>query len=138
MPWICPQCNRTFKNTNQSHSCVKKSLDAHFIRKEPRVRATYDVLESQLKTIIDFQISPVLNAIMFTTETTFLVLKPKKSWINLEFVLDYEISEFPIHKTVKVSNTRSAHFVRIQEPKDIDDQLVDWIVNAFRLISKNG
>jgi hypothetical protein len=138
MSWTCPECNRTFKNTNQSHSCVKKSLDAHFIRKEPQVRATYDALESRLKAIFDFQISPVINAIMFASESTFLAIKPKKSWIDLEFVLDREANEFPIHKTAKVSHTRYAHFIRIQEPKDVDDQLIDWIKNAFQLISKNS
>jgi len=137
MSWKCPECKRTFKNTNQSHSCVIKSLDAHFIKKEPQVRATYDTLENHLKSIIDFQVSPVINAIMFTSESTFLAIKPKKSWIDLEFVLDYEANEFPIHKIVQVSKTKFAHFVRIQQPKDVDGQLIGWIKKAYTLISKN-
>lgn len=138
MSWICPKCKRKFKNIHQSHSCVNKSLEEHFLKKETRVRTTYYALERKLKSVVDFRIHPVINAIMFATDTTFLAIKPKKSWIDLEFVLDYEVNEFPIHKTVKISKTRFAHFIRIQEPKDIDDQLTDWIVYAFHLISKNG
>ena len=137
MPWICPECNRKFKSTNQSHSCVVKSIDEHFVRKEANARATYETLVKKLKSIIDFEIHPVINAIMFTTDVTFLAVKPKKEWIDLEFLLDYEVNEFPIHKVVKVTKTRFAHFVRIQEPKNVDDQLIEWIKEAYILNSEN-
>lgn len=122
---------------NQAHSCVIKSLDAHFITKEPQVKATYDALENRLKSIIDFRINPLINAIMFTSESTFLAIKPKKRWIDLEFALDFEANEFPIHKIVRISKTKFAHFVRVQSSADIDDQLIEWIKKAYKLISKN-
>ena len=102
-----------------------------------QVRSTYDALENRLKSIIAFRVSPVVNAIMFTSESTFLAIKPKKSWIDLEFALDYEANEFPIHKIVRISKTKFAHFVRVQNPGDIDDQLIGWIKKAYELISKN-
>ena len=137
MSWFCPQCKRKFKSANQSHSCVVKSIDEHFIGKNANVRATYDTLGKKLKSIIDFNIHPVINAIMFTTDVTFLAIKPKKSWIDLEFLLDNEANEFPIHKVVKANKTSYAHFIRIQEPKDVDNQLIGWIKEAYMLISKN-
>ena len=121
----------------QGHSCVVKSLDEHFINKEPGVRATYDRLESTLKTFGDFQVSPVINAILFSAESTFLAIKPKSKWLELEFVLDYQADEFPIHKTIQVSKTRYAHFVRIQNPKEVDEQLIRWIKKAYELNAKN-
>lgn len=137
MPWTCLNCNRTFKNTGQWHSCVVKSLDEHFINKEPRVKVTYERLESTLKTFGDFQISPVINAILFSSESTFLAVKPKSKWLDLEFVLDYQADEFPIHKMVQVSKTRYAHFVRIQNPEEVDEQLIGWIKKAYELNAKN-
>ena len=137
MPWTCPDCKRIFKNTKQGHSCVVKSLNEHFLNKEPGVRATYDRLESTLKAFGDFQVSPVINAILFSSESTFLVVKPKNKWLDLEFVLDYEANEFPIHKTVRVSKTRFAHFVRIQRPEEVDKQLIEWIKKAYVLNAKN-
>ena len=133
MSWTCPHCKRSFRSTNQSHSCVNKSVDEHFIGKNVNVKATYDTLEFKLKSYINFEIHPVLNAIMFTTEVTFLAIKPKKYWIDLEFLLDYEANEFPIHKVVKASKTRYAHFIRVQLPKDIDEQLIEWIIKAYKL-----
>lgn len=138
MTWRCPQCNRKFRNTNQSHSCVNKRVDDHFIGKNMHVKATYDTLEFKLKSMINFNIHPVLNAIMFTTDATFLAIKPKKNWIDLEFVLNYEANEFPVHKVVKVNNERYAHFIRVQEPKDIDEQLIRWVRKAHELISNKN
>ena len=137
MPWTCPNCVRTFKNTNQWHSCVDKILDEHFFNKEPGVRTTYDRLESTLKTFGKFQVSPVINAILFSSESTFLAVKPKNKWLDLEFVLDYQADEFPIHKCVQVSKTRYAHFVRIQHPEEVDEQLIEWIKKAYVLNVKN-
>jgi hypothetical protein len=112
---------------------VNKSVDEHFIGKNVNVKATYDTLELKLKSIINFKIHPVLNAIMFTHEVTFLAIKPKKNWIDLEFLLDFEAQEFPVHKVVKSSKTRYAHFIRVQEPEDVDEQLVGWIKKAYDL-----
>jgi len=137
MPWTCPNCKRTFKNTKQEHSCVVKSLDEHFFNKEPGVRTTYDRLESTLKTFGNFQVSPVINVILFSSESTFLAVKPKSKWLDLEFVLGYKADEFPIHKTVRVSKTRFAHFVRIQHPEEVDEQLIEWIKKAYVLNAKN-
>lgn len=137
MPWTCPNCKHTFKNTKQGHSCVVKNLVEHFINKDPSVRATYDRLASTLKTFGNFQISPVINAILFSSESTFLAVKPKSKWLDLEFVLDYQADEFPIHKMVQVSKTRYAHFVRIQNPEEVDEQLIGWIKKAYELNAKN-
>lgn len=137
MPWTCPNCQRVFKSNNQGHSCVTKSLNEHFTRKEPQVYTTYLKLESYLKSFEAIQISPVINAILFSSKSTFLAIKPKKSWLDLEFILDYEANEFPIHKIVSVSKTRFAHFVRIQNETDIDDQLTSWIKKAYEFNSKN-
>lgn len=128
---------RTFKNTNQWHSCVNINLDEHFINKEPGVRTTYVRLESTLKTFGDFQVSPVINAILFSAVSTFLAVKPKSKWLDLEFVLDYQADEFPIHKTIQVSKNRYAHFVRIQNPEEVDEQLIRWIKKAYELNAKN-
>ena len=121
----------------QGHSCVNINLDKHFVNKEPSVRTTYNRLESTLKTFGDFQVSPVINAILFSAESTFLAIKPKSKWLELEFVLDYQADEFPIHKTIQVSKTRYAHFVRIQNPDEVDKQLIGWIKKAYELNAKN-
>jgi len=135
MTWICPECNRTFKNKNQDHSCVIKSIDDHFLNKPQIIKHVYDVLIHRIQDFGKMKIVAVVNAIICSSKSTFLVIKPKKNWIDIEFLLNEPIEEFPIHKTVKASNKRFAHFIRIGIPDEIDDQLISWLKRSYEIIT---
>lgn len=84
------------------------------------------------------QISPVKSAIIFSAKSTFLAVKPKKNWLDLEFILDYEADEFPVFKIIRAGKSRYVHFIRISTPENIDRQLMDWIRQAYALNLKNA
>lgn len=81
------------------------------------------------------RISSMKSGILVASKSTFLALKPKKNWIDVEFYLDHEQQEFPIYKTFQVSKNRIVHYVRLEQTKDIDNQLLRWIENAYNLVS---
>ena len=135
MSWICPVCFRNFKHKNQEHSCLKKIPEDHFTDKTALVKQLYDNLVIQLSVFGKFNINAVQNAIIFSSKSTFLAVKPKKNWLDLEFLLSEEIDEFPVHKVVKISKNRYAHFVRLSRTDEIDGQLLSWLENSFKLIS---
>ncbi|MFC2101057.1 DUF5655 domain-containing protein [Bacteroidota bacterium] len=136
MPWTCPECKRSFKNKNQDHSCVVIKIDAHFIDKSTTSKYLYDHLIKQVRDFGEVKVSAVVNAIICSTKSTFLVIKPKKNWIDIEFLLDEMIEEFPVYKTGKASSKRFAHFVRIENVNEIDEQLLGWLKRSYRLISE--
>lgn len=134
--WTCPDCNRTFKNTNQSHSCTITDLGSHFINKEQHVVKTFEKLFKEILKLDGVVVNSVKNAILFTVKTHFLAVKPKKGILDIEFVLPEKIEDFPIHKTFQASKYRWAHFVRLGSPEELDEQILGWIKWAYEISKK--
>ncbi|MEZ5197014.1 MAG: DUF5655 domain-containing protein [Bacteroidales bacterium] len=133
--WTCPTCSRIFKNTNQDHSCIVTSIESHFIGKQENVKETFEKILSVVNAFEGMKINSVKNAILFTAVSHFLAVKPKKKWLDIEFILDEKLEGFPIHKVVQATKTKWAHFVRLGAPEEIDEQLKSWLKRAY-LVSK--
>lgn len=131
--WTCPECNRTFKNTHQNHSCLVTDIESNFVGKHENAKSTFDMLLSVVKAYVNVTINSVKNTILFTNKTHFLAVKPKKEWLDIEFVLDEKVEGFPIHKTVQTTKTKWAHFVRLGSAEEVDRQLIDWIKRAYEV-----
>jgi len=131
--WTCPDCKRTFKNTHQDHSCLVTDIASHFIGKQENVKETFNALITVIKTLDDVTVNSVKNAILLTNKTHFLAVKPKKAWLDIEFVLDQKVEGFPIYKTVQASKKKWAHFMRLGSIEEVDDQLMEWIKKAYEV-----
>ena len=131
--WTCPECSRTFKNTHQDHSCIVTDIESHFVGKQENVKSTFEELLSFVNTLENVTINSVKNAILFTNKTHFLAVKPKKAWLDIEFILEEKVDGFPIHKSVQASKFKWAHFVRLGSVEEVDDQLMEWIIKAYEI-----
>jgi hypothetical protein len=118
------------------HSCVRLEVKEHLEGKSPRVNIICQTLMIRAKEFGEVTVSAVKNCILLKSASTFLALKPKKEWVDIEFLLDMEVDEFPVHKTVRVSKNRVAHFVRLQRPKEITGKLIRWLKRSFEVTSK--
>lgn len=96
----------------------------------------YDKLWSEVKKFGGVKVSPSKSTIMFVSKSTFVAVKPKEEWIDIEFLLDKEVSEFPIHKTFRANKSRVAHFVRLESPKDVNGRLIGWLKASYKLTSE--
>lgn len=96
---------------------------------------TFEKIKDLAMNLGNVKINSVKNAILFTSKSHFLAVKPKKAWIDIEFVLDVKIEGFPIHKTVQTTKTKWAHFIRLQTVEEIDDQLINWLKKAYEICS---
>jgi len=131
--WICPRCQRHFRSRNQAHSCMITDISSHFINKNDKVWKTYECLMAVFPPKADIKITPVKNAIIISAKSTFLALKPKKEYLEIEFLLNQELDEFPVYKTFRVSKNKVAHFVKAGSPDDIEGRLIQLILSAFEL-----
>lgn len=137
MPWTCQNCNRTFKNNNQSHSCNITNINSHFLNKPNELINAYKKLHNFVSLLPNVRISSVKNAILYSSESTFLAIKVKKKYLEIEFFLTVENDVFPVCKTVKISKNKIVHFIKIQNQDEIDNQILDFIRNSHSLVNKD-
>lgn len=133
MPWICPKCNRLFKHKTTYHSCVKVNAGMHFINKQPNVKEVYEKILKETKKFGKVNVSPVKSGILLKNVSTFLGIKPGKTFIDVDFFLPEETNEFPIYKTLRYTKNKVVHYVRLESPKEVDKQLVTWIKTSYSM-----
>ena len=134
--WTCPNCRRKFRNTNQYHSCQLVDKESFFHRRPPHFKKLYKIIKNYVKDLGEFRQEAVLpDVIFFKTKSTFLAIKVKMAWLDIEFFLDHLEDEPPVKKYLQTSKRRFAHLVSIDEEEDINDQLLDWIRESYELIA---
>ncbi|HFA51365.1 MAG TPA: hypothetical protein ENJ95_20310 [Bacteroidetes bacterium] len=134
--WTCPSCNRTFRNTNQMHTCKKVDMESFFLRRPPHFRGLYELIKKKTEMFGDFREEAVPpDVVFFKTKSTFLAVKIKKKWIDIQFFLDHLEDVPPVKKHLQTSKRRIAHLVSVDCEEDIDRQLMDWIKASYELIS---
>jgi predicted transport protein len=106
--------------------------ESHFVNKLQNVMDTYNVIRNEVMKFEGVKINSVKNAILFQAKSNFLAVKPKKSHLDIEFVLNERIEEFPIHKTFQATKSKIAHFVRLESSDEVDEQLISWLKMAFK------
>ncbi len=132
MPWTCPKCNRIFRSRNQEHSCLVFGPDHHFSDKPEKIKKIFDLILSAIEDYSKVQISFLNHAIIISGKSSFLALKPKKQYMDVEIVLNEELNEFPIYKTVRASRNKFAHFIKIEEPEEVDSNIKKLVFSSWK------
>jgi len=131
--WLCPKCNREFSTKNQWHSCAIIKEDEMFINSTRNVSEIYAVLKNKCTSFCDFNIDTTKSCLYFVKKKRFLVIKPKKNSLRLEFVLPHKIDIFPVIKIYEISKFRYVHFISLDNPEDINNDIINWIREAYQL-----
>lgn len=134
--WTCNKCKRSFRNTNQRHSCVKLNVNDFFIKRPDHLKALFVTLKKYVSTLGSFVEEAVPpDVIRFKTVSTFLSVKVKSKHLEITFYLDYLDDVPPVSKYLHSSKNRVIHLVAIDSEEDIDKQLEDWICYSHNLIN---
>jgi hypothetical protein len=120
---------------NQWHSCAIIDIDFHFRNKPEHIEKTYGKLIASIRKIGRFETNCVKSAIFLKTATTYLEIKPKKDFLLIGFYLDKEVKEFPIFKTVKLSENRIVHEIRLHHPREINAKVISLLKESYKLIN---
>jgi Domain of unknown function (DUF5655) len=132
MAWTCPRCGRTFGRANQSHSCVPMvPLDEWLDRRDPQVSAVLAAMREALTGLEPVSVETTKSALMIKRARTFAELKPHREWIDVGFIVSRTIDDPRIDHTLDLTRTRIVHVVRVTGPDQVDDQLGQWLREAF-------
>lgn len=133
--WACPKCKREFRNANQNHTCVLVSKEEFFAKRPKLLRSLYTVIVSYVKQLGEYREETVRpDVIFFKTKSTFLAVKVKKDYLEVEFFLDQHTDDPSIAKWLQTSKHRFAHVVKVDSEEDITTQLTEWIKQSYHLI----
>jgi hypothetical protein len=130
--WVCPTCKRQFRRRNQSHECAPAmTLDEYFSTGPERERPIFDAVMAHLDTLGPVHVEPVSVGIFIKKDGSFLELRPKRDWVALSFSLPRTVHSPKISRKVVQYHGRYYHFVNLRSPDDVDDEVRDWLTEAY-------
>jgi hypothetical protein len=131
--WTCPACLRTFGRSGQGHECAPAlSLEEYFATGPERERPVFDAVWAHLDDLGDVRVEPVSVGILFKRRRTFAELRPRTRWVDLGLTLQRRV-EHPYVTRYATSQNRvlTQHGIRLVTPADVDDQVRDWLTEAW-------
>ena len=130
--WTCAECGRQFGRRNQAHECTPAmTLDEYFAQRPARERAIFDVVAEHLEEVGTVRIEAVQVGILFKRSRTFAELRPRRDRVVLSILLSRRLDHPRIVKKWHGSGSRSAYFIDLRDPRDIDEELCDWLTEAY-------
>jgi hypothetical protein len=132
--WRCPDCERTFANRNQTHTCAPlRGLDEHFVTAQPAVRATFDAVLQAVQAIGPVEVLPEKTRIALHVRMSFAAFVVRRRWLDGHLVLARRIGSPRFRKVEVYSPGNVLHAFRLAEPADVDAEFVGWLEEAYQV-----
>ena len=109
------------------------SVSDHFVNKDPSVRELYDQLVSLLQTFGPVEEDPKKTSIHLNRKSALAGVETRRNNFLLTIKSDHPIKSPRVEKVEKISSKRFYHKVRISSPKDLDEELRNWLKEAYLL-----
>ena len=132
--WHCPECNRRFGRANQGHECLPVvALDEWLAGEESWVAAVCAAVVTVIDTLgNDHVIEPAQVGLLVKRRSTIIEARPRRKWVDVSFLLPQRIeSDRVSRRWDDPKGTRFFHVVRATAPSDLDDELCDWLAQAY-------
>jgi hypothetical protein len=130
--WTCAECGRQFRRRNQSHECAPAmSLDEYFATSKQFERPIFEAVFEHLEMVGLVHVEAVQVGMLFKRLSTFAELRPRRDRVVLSFLLSRPLQDPRIVKTWRGPASRSAYFVDLRDPADVDETVRDWLTEAY-------
>ncbi len=107
------------------------TLDEYFSTGPARERPIFEAVYAFVETLGPIHVEPVSVGIFLKRSRTFAELRPMQKWEALWFGLPRRVTHPRITRTMQGHGAGSYHVVRLFEPADVDDQICDWLTEAY-------
>ena len=132
--WICPNCNRTFKNTNQQYYCGDNTVSDFLKGKTETALHLYNCLITRLEEIGPIKLHATKSMIVITADAKFAyIIALGKNFVDV--VLPFKElfdDNLCFRKIGLVSGTKQYnHHLRLMLPEDINEEVFDYLKKAY-------
>lgn len=138
--WRCPRCGRRFANANQWHSCAVQTLDTHFAKRDPRLKALYRRLLALARRLGPVTVVSQKSKIALYARVTFAGVRVERDGLRVGLMLARRIShsERAALRAQCVQITaylpgRHGHSFRIHEPGQLDAGFKRLLAEAYAI-----
>ncbi|MBU1116840.1 MAG: hypothetical protein KKE09_17090 [Bacteroidetes bacterium] len=137
MSWVCPNCEREFRATNQFHSCEQSTIEQHIEDKPEFIVKIFHKLLDLVTSFGEVELLPLKTSIQVRTKSAFLAIYLKRNKVHLEFQLAHESKIKQITKTIRISKRRVFHYADVFSVDEIDNKLELELKEAYNTIAKS-
>lgn len=107
------------------------SVEEYFATGPERERPIFEAVLEHLESIGPVHVEPVSVGIFLKRARTFAELRPMTRWVALSFPHGSRLEHPRIARRMAVSGGRVWHVVNLREPADVDQQVRDWLTEAY-------
>jgi hypothetical protein len=107
------------------------SLEEYFSTGPERERPIFEAVMRHLDTVGDVHVEPVSVGIFLKRCRSFAELRPLTRWVAMSFSLSHPVQHRLITRKVQQYGGRYSHVANLRGPADLDDQLRDWLTEAY-------
>lgn len=109
-------------------------LDEYFATGPEFERPVFEAVLTHMQTLEeDIWYEPVSVGIFFKRRTSFLQLRTMTKWVAVGFRLDRKLTTTRLSRKVVHHGGRYWHVINVATPNDIDDELCEWLTEAWEL-----
>jgi hypothetical protein len=106
-------------------------VDAYFATRPDWERPIFEAVREHLDTVGDVRVEAVGVGIFFKRSRTFAELRPKRDRLVLSVLLSRRLQHPRIVRRWEGAGLRAAYFVDLRTPADVDDEIRDWLTEAY-------
>ena len=111
------------------------TIEQHFARRAPEVRAIYDAIVAAARELGPVMEDPKKTSIHLTRETAFAGVATRKDAVILTLKSGSDIKSPRVVRRQRTSANRWHVELRLDDPKQVDGQLKGWLRKAVALAS---
>ncbi len=130
--WKCPKCGARFVNRNNSHSCVKVPLAAHFAGKDPGLPALFRAYKAFVRKCGPFTVIPQQTRIVLLARVRFAVCVVRKRHLECGFWVRRPITDERLRRIYPEFKHIYYYVFNLTDPGQLDASLLEYYRESYR------
>ncbi len=113
------------------------TVDEYFALAQPWERPVFEVVAAHLESLGPVIIDPITIGILFKNGPMLCELRAMKKWTALGFHLGRRLTSGRLSRKVIDHRTKYFHVINIDDPEQVDDEILGWLTEAYPLCRRN-
>jgi hypothetical protein len=129
---VCHHCKQTIK-PGEDHDCWTTTEAALTRGLTEDLQEAWERLREAAVSLGDQRIYASHKSIMFSRNSCYCFVRPKKSFLELCVFLGRTVDAPQVRRVDQVSKTKFVHVIQIRHRDEVEAPITDWVREAFEM-----